>query len=73
MDHRPSIMYSVALIATASTVALAGSAVFAQETQPVGKTKGDQQRNAELLSDYDCSSIRPTYRRHVTRPPTNRF
>lgn len=50
MDHPPSIMHSVALI-----VALAGSAVSAQETQPVEKTKGDQQRNAELLSGFDYS------------------
>lgn len=53
MNHRRSIIHCAALIVIATSIVLAGSPVSAQETQPVGKTKADQERNAELLKGYD--------------------
>ena len=47
MDHRWNSICRMTLIVTA--LVLADSAVTAQETQPVGNTKADQERNAELL------------------------
>jgi len=55
MDYRPSIIYCAVLIVTASTFVLASSPISAQETQPVGRTEADQQRNAKLLKGYDYS------------------
>ena len=53
MDHRRNSTGRVGLIVTA--LALVGPSVSAQEIQPVGNTKADQQRNAELLKGYDYS------------------
>ena len=53
MDHRWNSICRMTLIVTA--LVLADSAVTAQETQPVGNTKADQERNAELLKGYDYS------------------
>ena len=53
---RPSIILRASLIVIAvSIVVWAGLPVSAQETQPVGKTQADQERNAELLKGYDYS------------------
>ena len=45
----------VRLVVVASAAVLAGLHVLAQETQLVGRTAADQQRNAELLKGYDYS------------------
>ncbi|MEE3370425.1 MAG: sialidase family protein [Planctomycetota bacterium] len=43
------------LVATINILTSGGTSTWAQETQPVGNTKTDQQRNTELLKGYDYS------------------
>ena len=53
MDHCQNSICRGALILSAGTLVLAGSPLPAQQTQPVGNTKADQERNAELLGADD--------------------
>jgi hypothetical protein len=55
MELSQSTLTRTALILAAALLALADSSASAQETQPVGNTKSDQQRNAALLKGYDYS------------------
>lgn len=55
MDNCRNILHRAAVMVIASTIVFAGSPVSAQEFQPVGRTKADQQRNTELLKGYDYS------------------
>ena len=55
MTHRRSSISPTAITVTVCAFALAGGPVSSQETQPVGQTKPDQQRTAELLKGYEYS------------------
>jgi len=50
--HRSALCLT-AWLAAVSLVFMYRIPLPAQETLPVGKSKGDQERNAELLSGYD--------------------